>query len=183
MKTPEELRDQVSSGEARRRWCVLGITRKDVDSDVSVTTEPSPDDPKRAVIGIAPRLGYDSDVTVKIQLDNVGGPSAGLMFALGIYDKLTPGPLNGGLHIAGTGTMAADGTVGPIGGIQQKMIAARSDGATVFFVPEGQLHGGRPGGARRAAAGARRLVARGHRRPRGAGQGRRRGDGSDLPAS
>ena len=135
VKTPEELRDRVSAVKPGT-VVILGITRKDVDSEVSVTTEPSPADAKHAIIGITPRLGYTSDVTVKIQLDNVGGPSAGLMFALGIYDKLTPGALTGGLHVAGTGTMAADGTVGPIGGIQQKMIAARGDGATVFFVPK-----------------------------------------------
>ena len=135
VKSPDELRTSISAltpGAVAH----LGIERKDVPSEVAVTTEAAKDDPKRAVIGVVPRLGYSSDVTVEIQLDNVGGPSAGLMFALGIYDKLTPGPLTGGRHVAGTGTMAVDGTVGPIGGIQQKMIAARGDGATVFFVPK-----------------------------------------------
>ena len=135
IKTPEELRDAVSvhaPGEDVR----LRIERDDAEQVVTVTTAAAPDDPERAVIGIVPQLGYTSDVTVTIQLDNVGGPSAGLMFALGIYDMLTPGPLTGGRHVAGTGTMAVDGTVGPIGGIQQKLIAARGDGATVFFVPK-----------------------------------------------
>ncbi len=134
VKTPEELRvamSKVKPGADVR----LRIERADVEKAVTVTTEAAQDDPKRAVLGILPRLGYTSDLTVEIQLDNVGGPSAGLMFALGIYDKLTPGALTGGSHIAGTGTMAIDGAVGPIGGIQQKLIAARNDGATVFLVP------------------------------------------------
>jgi len=74
-------------------------------------------------------------VKVTIALNDVGGPSAGLMFTLGIIDKLTPTQETGGLHIAGTGTMDESGTVGPIGGIRQKMAAARADGATIFLVP------------------------------------------------
>jgi PDZ domain-containing protein len=58
-----------------------------------------------------------------------------MMFALAIYDRLTPGALTGGKHIAGTGTIKVDGTVGPIGGIRQKSIGAASGGATIFLVP------------------------------------------------
>ena len=72
---------------------------------------------------------------VKIQLDNVGGPSAGMMFALGIIDKLSDGELNGGQKVAGTGTISADGTVGPIGGIRQKLFGARDAGADWFLAP------------------------------------------------
>lgn len=73
---------------------------------------------------------------VKINLDDsVGGPSAGLMFALAIVDKLSPGELTGGKHIAGTGEISGDGEVGPIGGIQHKIVAAHDDGATAFLVP------------------------------------------------
>jgi PDZ domain-containing protein len=111
------------------------VHRGSADQTVTVTTAPATDDPTRPIVGISLRTGYDSKVTVDIKLDAVGGPSAGLMFTLGIYDKLTAGSLTGGLHIAGTGTMSVDGTVGPIGGIQQKLRAARSDGATAFFVP------------------------------------------------
>lgn len=68
--------------------------------------------------------------------DQIGGPSAGMMFALGIIDKVSQN-LTGGRFIAGTGTIAPDGTVGPIGGIQLKMIAARRAGATVFLAPAG----------------------------------------------
>ena len=72
---------------------------------------------------------------VTIQLNNVGGPSAGMMFALGIMDMLTPGNLNGGQNIAGTGTITANGTVGPIGGIQQKMWGALRADADYFLAP------------------------------------------------
>ncbi len=73
--------------------------------------------------------------TVKIKIGNIGGPSAGLMFALGIIDKITPANLTGGKFIAGTGEIEANGTVDPIGGIQQKMVGARAAGATVFLTP------------------------------------------------
>jgi Lon-like protease len=72
---------------------------------------------------------------VNIQLNGVGGPSAGMMFALGIIDKLTPNGIIGNQIIAGTGTIDADGNVGAIGGIQMKTIGARRDGATVFLAP------------------------------------------------
>jgi PDZ domain-containing protein len=77
---------------------------------------------------------FPFDVNVNID-PSIGGPSAGLMFSLGIYDTLTPGSLTGGYSIAGTGTMSADGTVGPIGGIQQKIVGARDAGARLFLVP------------------------------------------------
>ena len=82
------------------------------------------------------RTDYDFEVDVTIQLDNVGGPSAGMMFALGIIDTLTPGELNGGKEVAGTGTIDAEGTVGPIGGIRQKLYGARDAGADYFLAPE-----------------------------------------------
>jgi len=72
---------------------------------------------------------------VSISVGNIGGPSAGLMFALGIIDKITPDNLTGGRFIAGTGEIEANGTVEPIGGIQQKMAGARAAGATIFLTP------------------------------------------------
>ncbi|NGZ75553.1 SepM family pheromone-processing serine protease [Saccharibacillus alkalitolerans] len=66
----------------------------------------------------------------------VGGPSAGLMFTLEIYNQLTPGDLTRGYRIAGTGTIKSDGTVGEIGGVQHKIVAAERKGADLFFVPE-----------------------------------------------
>jgi PDZ domain-containing protein len=88
-----------------------------------------------AVIGIEAATDYELPFTVDIALEDVGGPSAGLMFALGIVDKLTPGALTGGTFVAGTGTIDVQGAVGPIGGIPQKLIAAREAGATVFLTP------------------------------------------------
>ncbi|WP_231916290.1 YlbL family protein [Microbacterium karelineae] len=87
------------------------------------------------IIGVGLSTSYDLPIDVSIQLDDVGGPSAGTMFALGIIDVLTPGELTGGQAIAGTGTITADGAVGAIGGIRQKMHGARDAGATYFLAP------------------------------------------------
>lgn len=92
----------------------------------------------RAVIGVGVTLESTADWSVKIGLDDrIGGPSAGLMFALGILEKVGPEDLTGGRFIAGTGQIDASGGVGPIGGIPLKLIAARNKGATVFLVPAG----------------------------------------------
>lgn len=84
-------------------------------------------------------LGYDGQhkppFTVEFDLAGIGGPSAGLMFALGVVDKIKPEDLTGGRVIAGTGTIDDKGAVGPIGGIAQKLIGARKAGATVFLTP------------------------------------------------
>ena len=89
----------------------------------------------RTALGVL--LGLDHDFPAKVTIDAgaIGGPSAGLMFSLGIYDKLTPGPLAGGHQVAGTGTIDDEGKVGPIGGIRQKLAGARSDGAAYFLAP------------------------------------------------
>ena len=87
------------------------------------------------VIGVNLAESFAFPFTVKINIGDVGGPSAGMMFALGIVDKLTPLNLTGGAFIAGTGEISLNGAVGPIGGIQQKMAAARAAGATVFLTP------------------------------------------------
>lgn len=87
------------------------------------------------LIGVTLTTEYDFPIDVTIQLDNVGGPSAGMMFALGIVDELTPGEMTGGNDIAGTGTIDAAGTVGPIGGIRQKLYGAVDAGADYFLAP------------------------------------------------
>jgi PDZ domain-containing protein len=89
----------------------------------------------RTALGVILRLDHDFPATVTINAGEVGGPSAGLMFALGIYDKLTPGPLTNGRDIAGTGTIDEEGRVGPIGGIRQKMSGAKSGGSEYFLAP------------------------------------------------
>ena len=87
-------------------------------------------------MGVQIGTGYDFPFDVSVRLgDDIGGPSAGLIFSLGVYDTLTPGSLTGGTDIAGTGTIDEQGRVGPIGGIQQKIVAAADAGAKIFFVP------------------------------------------------
>ena len=90
----------------------------------------------RPLLGVTTSAHVVPPFTVHLRIDDVGGPSAGMMFALGIIDKLTPGSLTGGRHVAGTGTICGDGQVGAIGGIVQKMAAARAAGATLFLAPK-----------------------------------------------
>ncbi|MGA4839721.1 YlbL family protein [Streptomyces sp. G45] len=105
--------------------------------DVRIVTEKAEDSgPDRAVVGIQAGTDHTFPFTIDIKLADVGGPSAGLMFALGIVDKLTPGPLTGGKFVAGTGTIEEDGTVGPIGGVEMKTVGARDKGAEYFLTPK-----------------------------------------------
>jgi Lon-like protease len=95
-------------------------------------------DRKGAALGIVLTLHRKAPFMVRIGLsESIGGPSAGLMFALGILEKVGTEDVTGGRFIAGTGTIDFAGKVGPIGGIQLKMISAREHGATVFLVPKG----------------------------------------------
>jgi PDZ domain-containing protein len=91
----------------------------------------------KPVIGVQVQEQYTFPFTVKFSVGDIGGPSAGMMFALGIIDKLTSLNLTGGKFIAGTGEITAAGQVQPIGGIQQKMVGARQAGATIFLTPAG----------------------------------------------
>jgi PDZ domain-containing protein len=111
----------------------LTIDRNGATKTVTLVTKQVSGQP---VVGIqlAPPT-YKFPFSVKINLSDIGGPSAGMMFALGIVDKLTPGSLTDGRFIAGTGEIAPTGAVEPIGGIQQKMAGARAAGATIFLTP------------------------------------------------
>ncbi|TKK85532.1 PDZ domain-containing protein [Herbidospora galbida] len=111
----------------------FGVDRKGAKQDVTVKTVKGPDG--QAIVGVRMGMSYKFPFAVNISVGDVGGPSAGLMFSLGIYDKLTPGPLTGGKAIAGTGTMDGEGNVGAIGGIEQKMVGAKKAGATIFLTP------------------------------------------------
>lgn len=113
----------------------FGIRRAGVAQRVLVGTVPDETHPQRPIVGISTMIRPDPGFTVNINLKDVGGPSAGLMFTLGIIDTLTPGQLNGGRHVAGTGTIDDTGKVGSIGGVAQKVVAARDKGATVFLTP------------------------------------------------
>jgi Lon-like protease len=127
-----EIGDQVS----------LTVLRGGQQLDAMVGTKGSPAEPRRPAIGasISTHL-FDIALPFPVEFDisNVGGPSAGLMFALGILDAVTHGVLTDGYFVAGTGTIAADGTVGPIGGAAEKVIAAERDGAQIFLVPTRNL--------------------------------------------
>lgn len=136
-----DVAEQVTSHQPGEE-VVFTVSRDGRQLDVSVETELStadatpPGEEPRTIVGIAPAMGFEFPFDVDITLgEEIGGPSAGLVFALGIVDKLTPGALTAGAYVAGTGTIEADGVVGPIGGIQQKVVGARQAGATVFLVP------------------------------------------------
>ncbi|MET9802346.1 PDZ domain-containing protein [Streptomyces sp. NPDC006368] len=101
---------------------------------VTVTTKKSPEG-DRAIVGIQAGTDHTFPFSIDIKLADVGGPSAGLMFSLGILDKLTPGDLTGGRFVAGTGTIDDKGRVGPIGGIDMKLVGARDAGARYFLTP------------------------------------------------
>ena len=110
----------------------LTVLREGQTLSLQVATKDSGGKP---IIGVEVQQQYKFPFTVTIDVGNIGGPSAGMMFALGIIDMLTPDNLTGGKFIAGTGEITPAGQVEPIGGIQQKMAAARSAGATVFLTP------------------------------------------------
>jgi len=115
---------------------VDGVMKDGVEQTVTLTSVSNPDSPEKPFIGIGVGELYSADFPIDFTLDSVGGPSAGLMFATGIVDKLTPGSLTAGNYVAGTGTIEPDGTVGPIGGIRQKLAGAREAGATLFVMPK-----------------------------------------------
>jgi PDZ domain-containing protein len=113
----------------------LGVTRDKAGTTVEVTTGPASATDDTPRVGVEVRTEQPHPFTLNIKLDDIAGPSAGLMFALGIIDKLQPEDLTGGKVIAGTGTIDDEGEVGPIGGIPQKMYGARAAGATIFLTP------------------------------------------------
>ncbi len=133
-----QLRDQLAQLPAGQQVTVV-VERggKQVVERFATMATSDAGGTRRTVLGIVPRQEVEFPFEVQISIDNIGGPSAGMMFALGIIDKLTPGALTGGKKIAGTGTVGSDGAVGAIGGIPQKLIAAEEAGAEVFLAPAG----------------------------------------------
>jgi PDZ domain-containing protein len=137
VRTPEDLRRLIGKHEAgesvRLKVRAGGATRV-----VEVGTIESPDERGRPIVGIQVEQFADIKLplTVDIDLGGVGGPSAGLAFALDVVDELRGG-VDRGLRIAATGEIELDGTVAPIGGVKQKVIGARRSHADVFLVPAG----------------------------------------------
>lgn len=112
------------------------VNRAGTSETLQVTSAENPTNSTKPFLGISVGELYSAEFDIDFTLADVGGPSAGLMFALGIVDKLTPTDLTGGKNIAGTGTITPDGDVGPIGGIRQKLTGARNGGAELFLMPE-----------------------------------------------
>ena len=134
--------DEVSSVEVK-------VNRNGIEVTEEVTPVKDAEGDYR--LGILVGYKYDFPIDVELQLGEVGGPSGGLMFALGIIDRLTPGDMTGGLHVAGTGTIQQSGVVGPIGGVVFKLYGAKAAGATVFLAPAGncpEIVGNVPDGLR-----------------------------------
>jgi PDZ domain-containing protein len=144
--------EQVRAAITRHRIgdkVAFRVRRDRADTAVSVRVTAAEGQPR---VGVVLRDEFrDLPVKVSIETENIGGPSAGLMFSLSIIDRLTPADLTGGRRIAGTGEITLDGEVLPIGGVVEKLVAARRQGATVFLIPEGncaEVRGRVPGGLR-----------------------------------
>ncbi|WP_298890354.1 PDZ domain-containing protein [uncultured Serinicoccus sp.] len=127
------VRDQIQAVEPGQEVPVT-VRRGGEEIELDVPTRLD-EESGRTIVGVYLAPVYDNPYEVTIDAGNVGGPSAGLMFSLAVYDEITPGALTGGRSIAGTGTITGDGTVGGIGGITQKMYAAREADAEVFLAP------------------------------------------------
>ena len=112
----------------------IGVTRAGQAMTVQVATVAGQDGVPR--IGVTPEITSTAPFKLNIPIENIGGPSAGLMLTLGIIDKIRPEDLTGGKIIAGTGTIDADGKVGPIGGVPQKLVASKDAGAAYFLTPK-----------------------------------------------
>jgi Lon-like protease len=138
VRTLSQLRTQmgkVDPGES----VVLGLVRREKEIEVTAKTIPDPSDRTKALIGI--RVAQEADISlpvkVTIDLGRVGGPSAGLPFALDVLDELGT-EVDHGYRVAATGEIAIDGSVLPVGGLKQKTYGVRQAGADVFLVPAGE---------------------------------------------
>lgn len=120
---------------------VLGVRRDGADQEIPLRLG-TVEGVEQAAIGIAVTTeGLDVALPFPVAVDQggIGGPSAGLLIALTVYDLTDPGDLAAGRTIAGTGTIELDGDVGPVGGVDAKVVAARAAGATVFLVPADEI--------------------------------------------
>ncbi|MCZ9309201.1 PDZ domain-containing protein [Corynebacterium uberis] len=131
---PGQVRDAVARHQPGEQLA-LTIERDGARRDVTVTLGSDPEDQTAPLLGILMSSASADGIAVDYNLSDIGGPSAGLIFSLAVVDKLSPGSVTGGKFVAGTGTIAEDGTVGPIGGIEHKVTAAQEAGAEVFLSP------------------------------------------------
>jgi PDZ domain-containing protein len=132
VSTPDAVRAAVRAHKPGER-AVLTVRRDGKEQVLTIKT--AADSKGNTVVGVFLQNAFDFPIKVSINAGAVGGPSAGMMFSLAVYDKLTPGSLTGGVNIAGTGTIDSSGAVGPIGGIQQKLVGAKRGGAAWFLAP------------------------------------------------
>jgi Lon-like protease len=136
-RVEKDVRDRILRHEVGDS-VIFTVIRAKQERRIKVLTAESTTQSDSPVVGITLGKGYDYAPQISFELGRqIGGPSAGLTFALAIYDKITEGPLLGGRHVAGTGTITPTGEVGAIGGIQEKIAGAEKAGATEFFVPAG----------------------------------------------
>jgi Lon-like protease len=136
VRSPEDLRD-VMEGHPPGETVELEVRRAGKVRTIGVGTRADPEDARRAVVGVLvePAANIDLPLDIKINAGDVGGPSAGLAFALDVVDELGR-DIDGGRRIAATGELDLEGNVGAIGGIEQKAAGARLIDADVFVVPE-----------------------------------------------
>ena len=136
VSTPSEVQDAV---RAKKPGDAIEVTVERGGEERTETIElgENPHEKGQAMLGILMTSEPAGGITVNYNLNDVGGPSAGMVFSLAVIDKLTPGALTGGKFVAGTGTINEDGEVGPIGGITHKIRAAEDAGAELFLAPAG----------------------------------------------
>ncbi|MFZ4515363.1 MAG: PDZ domain-containing protein [Acidimicrobiia bacterium] len=120
----------------------INLSIKRGETAINVTTTTIANSNGEAVIGVTAATAgarFDFPVDITITSGEVSGPSAGLAFTLGIIDDMTPGDLVGGGKVAASGTITPDGVVGPVGGLQQKAVAAKRAGARLMLVPDSEV--------------------------------------------
>lgn len=135
VRNPEDVVEAVRS-KPIGSTLAFTVDRDGEELDVDVVSAEKPDEVGVPYVGITVGVNYRAEFPIVFALEDIGGPSAGMMFALAIVDKLTPEDLTDGGHVAGTGTIDPAGAVGAIGGIRQKLAGARDAGATLFLMPE-----------------------------------------------
>jgi Lon-like protease len=137
VRTPDDLRRLIGLHDPGEK-VKLRVRRGSSTLEIEVGTIESPDEQGRPIVGIQVEQSAEIDLPIDVEIDlgGVGGPSAGLAFALDIVEELRGG-VDRGLEVAATGELELDGDVLPIGGVKQKVIGARRSGADIFLVPAG----------------------------------------------